>query len=271
MMKFGKLATLAMAAVLGASLLTGCGSSTDDKKDTAEGSTSAVAESTVPTVSEGKLIMATNAYFPPYEYYEGSEIVGIDVEIAEAIGEKLGLEVEVQDMEFDSIITAVSSGKADIGLAGMTVTPERQKNINFTDTYATGIQSVIVIEDSDIQTIDDLQGKKIGVQLSTTGDIYASDDFGEENVEKFNKGNDAVMALSQGKIDAVIIDNQPALSYVKSTDGLKILDTQYAEEEYAACISKDNDELLEAVNGALAELKEDGTIQSILDKYIVTE
>ena len=275
-MMFKRLAAMAMTAVLGAALLTGCGSSTDSTGEApaegattaAESTTGAAATSTVPTVTEGKLIMATNAYFPPYEYYEGNEIVGIDVEIAEAIGEKLGLEVEVQDMEFDSIITAVSTGKADIGLAGMTVTPERQKNINFTDTYATGIQSVIVREDSDIQTIDDLQGKKIGVQLSTTGDIKASEQFGEENVEKFNKGNDAVMALSQGKIDAVIIDNQPALSYVASTDGLKILDTQYAEEEYAACIAKGNDALLDAVNGALAELKEDGTIQSILDKYI---
>ena len=278
-MMFKRLAAMAMTAVLGAALLTGCGSSTDSTSEApaegattaAESATGAAATSTVPTVTEGKLIMATNAYFPPYEYYEGNEIVGIDVEIAEAIGEKLGLEVEVQDMEFDSIITAVSTGKADIGLAGMTVTPERQKNINFTDTYATGIQSVIVREDSDIQTIDDLQGKKIGVQLSTTGDIKASEQFGEENVEKFNKGNDAVMALSQGKIDAVIIDNQPALSYVASTDGLKILDTQYAEEEYAACIAKGNDALLDAVNGALAELKEDGTIQSILDKYISAE
>ena len=278
-MMFKRLAAMAMTAVLGAALLTGCGSSTDSTGEApaegattaAESTTGAAATSTVPTVTEGKLIMATNAYFPPYEYYEGNEIVGIDVEIAEAIGEKLGLEVEVQDMEFDSIITAVSTGKADIGLAGMTVTPERQKNINFTDTYATGIQSVIVREDSDIQTIDDLQGKKIGVQLSTTGDIKASEQFGEENVEKFNKGNDAVMALSQGKIDAVIIDNQPALSYVASTDGLKILDTQYAEEEYAACIAKGNDALLDAVNGALAELKENGTIQSILDKYISAE
>lgn len=278
-MMFKRLAAMAMTAVLGAALLTGCGSSTDSTSEApaegattaAESATGAAATSTVPTVTEGKLIMATNAYFPPYEYYEGSEIVGIDAEIAEAIGEKLGLEVEIQDMEFDSIITAVSTGKADIGLAGMTVTPEREKNINFSDTYATGIQSVIVREDSDIQTIDDLQGKKIGVQLSTTGDIKASEQFGEENVEKFNKGNDAVMALSQGKIDAVIIDNQPALSYVASTDGLKILDTQYAEEEYAACIAKGNDALLDAVNGALAELKEDGTIQSILDKYISAE
>ncbi len=271
-MKLKKVITLAMAAVLGAALLTGCGSSSNDTQEApAEGSTAAAVESTVPTVTEGKLIMATNAYFPPYEYYENNEIVGIDAEIAEAIADKLGLEVEIQDMEFDSIITAVATGKADIGLAGMTVTPERAKNINFSDTYATGIQSVIVTEDSDIQSIDDLAGKKIGVQLSTTGDIKASEQFGEENVEKFNKGNDAVMALSQGKIDAVIIDNQPALSYVASTAGLKILDTQYAEEEYAACISKDNDALLEAVNGALAELKEDGTIQSILDKYIVAE
>ena len=278
-MMFKRLAAMAMTAVLGAALLTGCGSSTDSTGEApaegattaAESTTGAAATSTVPTVTEGKLIMATNAYFPPYEYYEGNEIVGIDVEIAEAIGEKLGLEVEIQDMEFDSIITAVATGKADIGLAGMTVTPERAKNINFSDTYATGIQSVIVTEDSDIQSIDDLAGKKIGVQLSTTGDIKASEQFGEENVEKFNKGNDAVMALSQGKIDAVIIDNQPALSYVASTDGLKILDTQYAEEEYAACIAKGNDALLDAVNGALAELKEDGTIQSILDKYISAE
>ncbi len=272
-MKIRKVITLAMVAVLGASLLTGCGSSTQDTQDnaSAESTTGAAATSTVPTVTEGKLIMATNAYFPPYEYYEGTEIVGIDAEIADAIGEKLGLEVEIQDMEFDSIITAVSTGKADIGLAGMTVTPERQQNINFSDTYATGIQSVIVKEDSDIQSIDDLQGKKIGVQLSTTGDIIASEDFGEENVEKFNKGNDAVLALTQDRVDAVIIDNQPALSFVESNEGLKILDTQYAEEEYAACISKDNEELLEAVNDALAELKEDGTIQSILDKYIVAE
>ncbi len=262
-MKLKKLAALALAVVLGASVLVGCGGS--DKK---EGSTG---ESSVDTVVDGKLIVATNAYFPPYEYYEGSEIVGIDVEVAKAIGEKLGLEVEVQDMEFDSIITSVSTGKADIGLAGITVTPDREKNVSFTDSYATGIQSVIVKEGSPIKTIDDLKGKKMGVQLSTTGDIYASDDFGEENVEKFSKGNDAVLALTQGKIDAVIIDNQPALSFVESTDGLKILDTQYAEEEYAICAAKGNDQLLDAVNGVLAELKEDGTIQSILDKYITTK
>ena len=158
-----------------------------------------------------------------------------------------------------------------MGLAGMTVTEERLQTINFSDTYATGIQSVIVKEDSDIQSLDDLTGKKIGVQLSTTGDIYATDDYGAENIDRFPKGADAILALTRGKIDAVIIDNQPALNFVESNEGLRILDTDYVEEEYAACISKDNEALLEAVNGALEELKADGTIQSILDKYIVAE
>lgn len=227
--------------------------------------------SEIKTVKEGVLTMATNATFPPYEYYEGSEIIGIDAEIAKAVANKLGLELKIEDMEFNSIIIAVTQGKADIGLAGMTVTDERKEAVDFSDSYATGIQAVIVPEDSSIQSIDDLTGKKIGVQLATTGDIYAKDDFGEENVEAYNKGADAVMALKQGKVDAVIIDNQPAISFVKSTDGLKILETEYAVEDYAAAIAKGNDALVQAVNGALAELKEDGTIQSIIDKYIVSE
>ena len=150
----------------------------------------------------------------------------------------------------------------------MTVTDERKQSVDFTDSYATGIQSVIVKEGSSIKSIDDLKGKKIGVQLATTGDIYAKDDFGEENVEEYNKGADAVMALTSGKIDAVIIDNQPAKAFVKTTDGLQILDTDYVQEDYAAAIQKGNTDLLNAVNGALKELKEDGTIQKILDKYI---
>ncbi len=227
--------------------------------------------SEVSTVNDGVLTMATNAAFPPYEYYDGSDIVGIDVEIAQAIADKLGLTLKVEDMEFDSIITAVQTGKADIGLAGMTVTEDRLKSINFSDSYATGIQVVIVKEDSDIASLDDLAGKKIGVQLATTGDIYASDDFGEENVEKYNKGADAVMSLLSGKIDAVIIDNEPAKAFVAANEGIKIIDTEYAVEDYAACISKDNDALKEAVNTALAELTEDGTIQAILDKYIPAE
>lgn len=234
--------------------------------DDAEGGEDGVVAFT--TVNDGMLIMATNAYFPPYEYYEGDQITGIDAEIAAAIADKLGLELKIEDMEFDSILIAVPQGKADIGIAGMTVTDERKQSVNFTDSYATGIQSVIVKEDSDIASVADLEGKKIGVQLATTGDIYAKEDYGEENVEEYNKGADAVMALTQGKVDAVIIDNQPALSFVDSTDGLKILDTEYAIEDYAIAVSKENQALCDAINGALAELKEDGTIQTILDKYI---
>ena len=250
-----RILSIALVAVLAATLACACG-----KK-----------ESTGMTVNDGVLTMATNAYFPPYEYYEGEEIVGIDAEIAKAVADKLGLELKIEDMEFDSIITAVQTGKADIGLAGMTVTDERKQSVNFSDTYATGIQVVIVTEDSDITSVDDLEGNKIGVQLSTTGDIYASDDYGEEFVEQYNKGADAVMALTQGKVDAVIIDNEPAKSFVAANEGLKILDTEYVTEDYAACINKENTELLDAVNGALAELKEDGTLQGILDKYITAE
>lgn len=265
-MKMKKLAAVALAVVMSVSMLAGCGSSNDKKS--AESSTSDNGTATVKTAKDGVLTMATNATFPPYESYEGNDIVGIDADIAKAIADKLGLKLEIQDMEFNSIITAVQSGKADLGLAGMTVTDERKQSVDFSDSYATGIQSVIVKDGSSIKSIDDLKGKKIGVQLATTGDIYAKDDFGEENVEEYNKGADAVMALTSGKIDAVIIDNQPAKSFVETTDGLQILDTDYVQEDYAAAIQKGNTDLLNAVNGALKELKEDGTIQKILDKYI---
>ncbi|MBR0410305.1 MAG: amino acid ABC transporter substrate-binding protein [Eubacterium sp.] len=270
-MKFKKLAALALSMALAASMLMGCGGSSS--KDTAESDTQAAGNETAAftTVNDGVLTMATNAQFPPYEFYDGSNIVGIDAEIAKAVADKLGLELKIEDMEFNSIIGSVQSGKVDMGLAGMTVTEERKQSVNFTESYATGIQSIIVKEGSDIKTVDDLTGKKIGVQLSTTGDIYATDDYGEENVEKYNKGADAVQALITDKVDCVIIDNQPAKAFVADNEGLKILDTEYTTEEYAACLSKDNEALLKAVDGAIKELKEDGTIQSILDKYIVAD
>lgn len=220
-----------------------------------------------------KLVFGTNAAFPPYEFYEGEKIVGIDAEIAQAIAEKLGMEYEMQDMEFGSIIASVESGKINCGIAGMTVTEDRLKNVDFSDSYATGIQSVIVKEGSDIADIDGLNGKKIGVQQDTTGHIYASGTpedggFGEENVIPYNNGADAVQALVTGKVDAVIIDNEPAKSFVAANEGLKILDTEYTVENYAIAIQKGNTELLEKVNGALAELKADGTLQKIIDKYI---
>ena len=228
-------------------------------------------EKTSDTEAKDKLVMATNAAFPPYEFYEEEKIVGIDAEIAGAIAEKLGMELEIQDTEFGSIITGVQSGKYDIGMAGMTVTDERKQSVNFSDTYATGIQSVIVKEGSDIKSIDDLAEKKIGVQQDTTGHIYASDEYGDDAVIPFNKGADAVAALTSGKVDCVIIDNQPAKSFVEANDGLAILDTEYAVEDYAICIAKENTELLENVNAALNELIEDGTVQNIIDKYIAAE
>lgn len=226
----------------------------------------------------GTLVMATNAEFPPYEYYEGGEITGIDAEIGAAIADKLGMDFRIEDMEFNSIIAAVQSGKADIGMAGMTVTEEREQSVNFTDSYATGVQVVIVTEDSEIADVDTLfeEGHdwKIGVQESTTGDIYSTgdiEDAGLGTIERYNKGADAVNALLGGKIDCVIIDNQPAQAYLAANEGLKILDTEYATEDYAICIAKDNEDMLEKVNAALKELIEDGTVQSIIDKYISAE
>ena len=272
-----KVSALILALAMCTAMLTACGGNSNTTASTGSAAPAATtsaatseagADEGYKLATDGTLTMATNAYFPPYEYYDGQDVIGIDADIAQAIADKLGLKLKIEDMEFDSIITAVSTGKADLGLAGMTVTPDRQKNVDFSDSYATGIQSVIVKEDSTIAKIDDLKGKKIGVQLSTTGDIYATDDYGKDAVVQYNKGNDAVMALTQGQVDAVIIDNEPAKSYVAANKGLKILDTEYATENYAACIAKDNTGLTKAVNKALAELKADGTLQKIVDKYI---
>ena len=243
-----KIISIALAAAMCVCLFVGCG------KD-----------------KGGKLTMATNATFPPYEYYENDKIVGIDAEIAQAIADKLGMELEIVDTEFGSIITGVQTGKYDFGMAGMTVTEDRLKSVDFTDTYATGVQSIIVKDGSDIKSVDDLEGHKIGVQQDTTGHIYASDDYGDENVVPFNKGTDAVAALVSGKVDCVIIDNEPAKSYIKNNEGLKILDTEYVTEDYAICVSKENTELKDKINKALSELKDDGTVKKIVDKYIPAE
>lgn len=216
------------------------------------------------------LVMATNAEFPPYEFYENNEIVGIDAEIAAAIAEEMGMELVIEDMAFDSIISAVQSGKADIGVAGMTVTEKRLKNVNFSDTYATATQVIIVQEGSEIATADDLVGKTIGVQLGTTGDIFACD-VEDATIEQYNKGFEAVQALSQGKVDAVIIDNEPAKEFVKEVEGLVILDEEFVVEEYAIAIAKENEELLEQVNSALETLKDSGKLDEIVAKYIKAE
>ena len=254
-MKLKKLVSVLLVAACVFSLAA-CGSK-DDSKDSGDSKKD----------SKDTLVMATNAEFPPYEFHEGDDVVGIDADIARAIGEEMGMEVKIEDMAFDSIIPAVTSGKADFGAAGMTVTEDRKKNVDFTDTYATATQVIIVKEGSDIAGPDDVTGKKIGVQLGTTGDIYA-DDIEDAEVERYNKGFEAVQALTQDKIDAVVIDGEPAKEFVAEADGLKILDEAFTEEEYAIAVAKDNDDLLKKMNEALASLKESGKIDEIVAKYI---
>lgn len=226
------------------------------------------------TCQPGKLIMATNAAFPPYEFVsdeDGETIVGIDAEIAGLIAGKLGLELQIEDIEFASIVSGVQQGKFDIGMAGMTVTEERLKNVDFSSTYAQGVQAIIVPEGSDIKSADDLAGHKIGVQESTTGHIYCEDEFGADNVIAFSIGANAVEALKAGKVDCVVIDNNPAKAFVEANEGLVLLDTAYTEEDYAICTSKENKELTEAIDQLLVELIEDGSVQEVLDKYISAE
>ncbi|MCD7844715.1 MAG: transporter substrate-binding domain-containing protein [Oscillospiraceae bacterium] len=272
MTKMKKLLALLLALTMVFALAACSSGSTEDTAE-AEDSSGSTEDSSFTTATEGVLTMATNAEFPPYEYYENDAVTGIDAEIAAAIAEKLGLELVIEDMAFDSIVAAVTSGKADMGMAGMTITEERLQSVDFSEPYATGVQVVIVAEDSAITSVDDLfeGGYTIGVQSSTTGDLYATwdlEDTGLCTVERFNRGADAVAALTSGKIDCVIIDNEPAKAFAEANEGLVILDTAYTEEEYAICFSKDNTALSEAVNEALVELMEDGTVQSIIDKYI---
>ena len=277
MKKLSMILALVLALAL---VMIGCGTKKDDTAADAPAVSedAAATENTEGAAEGGTLVMATNAEFPPYEYHEGDEIVGIDAEIAAAIAEKLGMELQIEDMAFDSLIPAIQSNKADMVLAGMTVTEDRLENVNFSDSYATGVQVVIVKEDSDIKSVDDLfadgANHSIGVQTATTGDIYCTgdiEDAGLGTVERYNKGADAIQALLAGKIDCVVIDSQPAKEFVEANEGLTILDTEYAVEDYAIALNKDNTELLDKVNAALKELTDDGTIQSILDKYITAE
>ncbi|MDP4119967.1 MAG: basic amino acid ABC transporter substrate-binding protein [Bacillota bacterium] len=220
--------------------------------------------------SQGELIMATNAQFPPYESSKGGKIVGLDVDMAQAIADKLGLKLVIHDMEFDSIIPTINSGKADIGVAGMTVTADRKKNVDFSDTYTTSKQVIIVNgSNSSVKSTTDLPKKKIGVQLGTTGDIYASDyEKQGSTIQRYNAGLDAAVALTQNKIDCEIIDEQPAKVYVQNYPQLKILSQPFVEESYAICLKKGNTDLLNKINNSIKELKADGTLQKIIDKYI---
>ena len=283
-----KVLAITMAALMAASL-TACGGGA---KETTAAATTAEEKAEDPTAAEskdetsaeaaeteaakeaagGKLVMATNAEFPPYEYHDGDAIVGIDAEIAKAIADELGMELEIEDIAFDSIIPEIVSGKADMGLAGMTVTEDRMQSVDFSDTYAKASQKIIVTEDSEIASPDDLKGVIVGVQLGTTGDIYVSDlEADGTTVERYSKGFEAVQALSQGKIDAVVIDGEPAKTFVAETEGLKILEESFTDEEYAIAVKKGNTELLEKINGALKTLKDNGTLDEIVAKYIKAE
>ena len=279
-----KLSAMLMAGAMMMSLAA-CGSSASSASSEAvssEAASSEVASSAasseaasaaeLTTVTPGKLTMSTNAAFPPYESTDDNgNFVGIDIDVATAIAEKLGLELQVDDMDFDAALLAAQNGKSDLVMAGVTVTEDRQLVMDFSDSYATGIQSIIVKEDSDVATPDDLADKMIGTQRGTTGYIYCSDDFGDEHVTPYDDGLTAVQALVNGQVDAVVIDTAPAKEFVAANPGLKILDTAYAEEDYAIGVAKGNTAMLDAINGALEELKNDGTLQAIIDKYIKAE
>ena len=275
-----KALSLMTAAALVLSLAA-CGSTASSEAASSDAASSEAASSEaasetetaeLSTVEPGKLIMSTNAAFPPYEMTTDSgEFEGIDIETAQAIADKLGLELQIDDMDFDAALLAVQQGKSDMVMAGVTVTDERQNVMDFTDSYATGIQSIIVKEDSDIASVDDLAGKKIGTQRGTTGYLYCSDDFGDENVVAYDDGLTAVQMLNSGQVDCVVIDNAPAKEFVAANPGLKLLDTAYVEEDYAIGVGKGNTELKDAINTALEELKADGTLQAIVDKYITAE
>ena len=276
-----KLSAMLMAGAMMMSLAA-CGSSassasseavsSEAASEVASASSEAASAAELTTVTPGKLTMSTNAAFPPYESTDDNgNFVGIDIDVAAAIAEKLGLELQVDDMDFDAALLAAQNGKSDMVMAGVTVTEDRQLVMDFSDSYATGIQSIIVKEDSDIASPDDLADKMIGTQRGTTGYIYCSDDFGDEHVTPYDNGLTAVQALVNGQVDAVVIDNAPAKEFVEANPGLKILDTAYAEEDYAIGVAKGNTAMLDAINGALEELKNDGTLQAIVDKYIKAE
>ena len=280
-----KVFALALTVLMVMSMFAGCGSSNTAKTTTAateapattteataaETTAAATAASELKTVEAGKLIMSTNAAFPPYEMVaDDGSLEGIDVEVAGAIAGKLGLELVVDDMDFDAALLAVQQNKSDIVMAGVTVTEDRQLIMNFSDSYATGVQVVIVKEGSDV-TLDNLGEKMIGTQRGTTGYIYTSGDYGDDHVTAYDNGASAVQALLNGQVDCVVIDSAPAEAFVAANAGLTILDTEYVTESYAIGVNKDNTALLDAINQALAELTADGTVQAIVDKYITAE
>lgn len=284
-MKKANILALLLAVMMLTLAFAGCNTGTDETSSASSSSSQATGATSSDVSSDesqpainvpekiknaGKLVVATSADFRPYEFKDNNgNYVGIDIEIMQAIADLWNVKLEVSDMKFDAVITAVATGKADVGASGLTITEERLESVNFTDTYTQATQVIIVKEDSDIKTLDDLAGKKVGVQLGTTGDSYASDDDAiKDGVERFNTGIDAVLALTQGKIDAVLIDNEPAKAFVKQNEGLKIIDEKYTDEFYAFATAKEDKDLINALNEALAVLDANGKLDEIVNKYI---
>lgn len=247
-------------------VLASCGAK---NKDQGSNDSSEVGKENTSLVDDGVLDLGTSADLPPFEFYDDNKkIVGIDAEIAKAIGKKLGVEVKIKDMDFANIIASIESNKLDGGIAGLSKTPKREKNVNFSDTYATSVQKILVKKDSSYKNPDDLAGKKIASQLGTTGEAVAKEKYGEDEVQSFNKNADAVVALSSGKVDCVVLDEQTVNKFAEANNNLKVLDEALAKDEYAIALDKKNDKLLEQVNKAIKELKEDGSLDKIIDKYM---
>ncbi|GFI01889.1 L-cystine-binding protein FliY [Lachnospiraceae bacterium] len=296
-----KISALLLAAVLSMGLLTACGDSetaaeagneaaqaedTQAQDDVAAESTQTDAEveadaeadvagAETAALADGVLTVGTNAEFPPFEYVDDNgEPDGFDIALIKAIGEKLGVEVEVENMEFASLVSSIGS-KIDVAIAGMTVTEERQQSVDFSDAYYEAVQYVILPEGSEIATAQDLEGKTIGVQLGTTGDFIATDDIADTTVQQYNKGVDAVNDLINGRVDCVIIDKNPALVFASKFEGqLVALDGaqfDFGTEEYAIALPKGDADLAEKINAALAEIKADGTFDELVQTYIEGE
>ncbi|MDO4438849.1 MAG: basic amino acid ABC transporter substrate-binding protein [Eubacteriales bacterium] len=264
---------LIAAAISAMTLLSACGSK---KEETSAADVSVESASAAETKAESGekqvLTMATNAEFEPWEFHDGDDIIGIDAEVAAAIADKLGMELKIEDMAFDAVIPSIASGKCDIGMAAISVTEERKLSVDFSDSYADSALQILVKKDNtEITGVDTLEGKKIGAQNGTTGDLKASELVGDDNVERFPSYFEAVQSLKQGKIDAIIIDKAPAKAFLAQNDDIMQAGEDLDLEEYAIAIKKGNTELQEKLNKAIEELKADGTFDKIVDKYIPAE
>ena len=288
-MKLTKKAAAAMLAMAMMASLAACGGSAEEttaatttaaaaeteaeaEEAVTEAETEAETEGEATEAAGGVIVMGTNAEFEPWEYHDGDAIVGIDPEIAQAIADHLGMELQIEDMAFDAIIPSVVSGKCDFAMAGMTVTEERKVSVDFTDTYAeSSLVLLVQADNTEITGPDSLADHKVGAQTGTTGDLTATELVGDGNVERYNSFFEAVQSLKQGKIDAVLLDSAPAKVFLSQNEDLKQAGDAMNKEEYAIAVQKGNTELLDQINGAIDELQADGTIDEIMNKYIPAE